>query len=315
MSIKAKIAAELAERVKGGDSLAMDFASRMQRAKEQGFDTDTVYYHATDADIDSFDPNKTWRGYSYFTDNPDNAMKASVNGWDSIYPVFLKKENFQNNEKTVRRHFSDAETDRVRGLIDKNDQDGLFVRDEAGISAAVRNPKAIRSVNAAFDPAKKDSSNLLASAGAGIGALGLMGASDESEAGATQSSLIDSDARYGELGEIKNPDGTTSTEFSITEYIPELGGWVNIPTLVKGQVGVRGLLDGEKITREQMGIAIRRAIERTKNGAKLPSFGSIDEALNAASSRTDEEKYKPYMKAESRQPQAMNQKNLNLSQL
>jgi hypothetical protein len=64
-----------------------------------------------------------------------------------------------------------------------------------------------------------------------------------------------------------------------------------------------------------MGIAIRRAIERTKNGAKLPSFGSIDEALNAASSRTDEEKYKPYMKDESSQPQAINQKNLNLSQL
>ncbi len=56
MSIKAKIAAELAERVKGGDSLAMDFASRMQRAKEQG--ASFGWFHGTDSDIKSFDPSK-----------------------------------------------------------------------------------------------------------------------------------------------------------------------------------------------------------------------------------------------------------------
>jgi len=55
---KAKLVKELIERAKGGDELAMDYASRMERAKEQGFDTDTIYYHGTNADINSFNPKK-----------------------------------------------------------------------------------------------------------------------------------------------------------------------------------------------------------------------------------------------------------------
>jgi hypothetical protein len=120
---------------------------------------------------------------------------------------------------------------------------------------------------------------------------------EQSSKSAKPKNLILSDARYGELGEIKNPDGTTSTEYSITEYVPELGGWVNIPSLVKGQVDVRNLLDGNQITRQQMGIAIRRAIARVENGAMLPSYPTVDEALKAADSRTPEEKYKPYKKS------------------
>ena len=56
------------------------------------------------------------------------------------------------------------------------------------------------------------------------------------------------DARYGELGQIKNPDGSISTEYSITEYVPELGGYVNIPTLVKGQKKFKEMLKSIFIT-------------------------------------------------------------------
>ena len=38
--------------------LAMDYQSRMARAKEQGFDTDTPYYHGSDDNIDAFDIDK-----------------------------------------------------------------------------------------------------------------------------------------------------------------------------------------------------------------------------------------------------------------
>jgi hypothetical protein len=50
----------MSSRIKGiidaVSDLAMDYSSRMARAKEQGFDTDTPYYHGTPAeDIDAFD--------------------------------------------------------------------------------------------------------------------------------------------------------------------------------------------------------------------------------------------------------------------
>ena len=35
--------------------LAMDYASRMMRAKEQGFDVDSPQYHGTTADFDRFE--------------------------------------------------------------------------------------------------------------------------------------------------------------------------------------------------------------------------------------------------------------------
>jgi hypothetical protein len=40
--------------------------------------------------------------------------------------------------------------------------DGFILRDEAGIGIGISDPRRIRSVNAAFDPARSDSANLLA---------------------------------------------------------------------------------------------------------------------------------------------------------
>jgi hypothetical protein len=42
----------------GGKSLPMDEPSRMQRAREQGFDVDTPLYHGTASDFEAFDPSK-----------------------------------------------------------------------------------------------------------------------------------------------------------------------------------------------------------------------------------------------------------------
>ena len=103
------------------------------------------------------------------------------------------------------------------------------------------------------------------------------------------------DARFGELGKIENPDGSISTEFSITEFIPELGGFVNIPTLVRGQKDVRSMLDTGDITDEQFNIAVLRAIERVSKGAALPSFKTVEEAVEAAKSRPEAEKMRPFI--------------------
>jgi len=105
---------------------------------------------------------------------------------------------------------------------------------------------------------------------------------------------VKKDARYGELGVIKNPDGSVSTEYSMTENVPELGGWVNLPTLVEGQEGYEEFLKGKKLTKKQRQLAIQRAIERVKQGAELPSYKTMEDALAVARSRTEEEKNVPY---------------------
>jgi len=112
--------------------------------------------------------------------------------------------------------------------------------------------------------------------------------------------VIRADARFGELGKIPNR-GRVSTEFSITEFVPELGGWVNIPTLVRGQEDINGLLKSGRPTRKQSQIAINRAIERVKGGAKLPSFKSVEAAVSVAqglsvvpASRRETEKLRPF---------------------
>lgn len=100
---------------------------------------------------------------------------------------------------------------------------------------------------------------------------------------------VPQDARRGELGVLKNPDGSVSTEISTTVTDPSLndGKATNIPLLVKGQIDVEKLQAGGEPTAQQQEIAIRRAADRVKDGAKLPSFGSIDEAVAAAKARSD----------------------------
>ena len=237
MSIKTKIAEELASRVKGGDSLAMDFASRMQRAKEQGFDTDTVYYHGTNADFDEFKGGGSSADADFFTKNPELASEfaeqasflseldteapkvlpvrvKAKNTFDSSNPKHVEdvinnvevddlgkfkwysdttrknpvshqfEEGFGNfNKKTLadgirEDNYSFLESPTITDAMKKSGYDSFYVREgEAGFDGfaddkniAVFDPSNIRSVNAAFDPAKKDSSNLLAEMGAGIGA-------------------------------------------------------------------------------------------------------------------------------------------------
>lgn len=135
--------------VNGVDSLPMDQASRLARAREMGFDTSTPYYHGTTGDFSAFDPLRkgetfgdrgdpsSWLAdYSppmYFASNPDfasqvAAYKAQGGGSPSVMPVYLR-----NAQRGGRK-------------------------DEV----IVRNPADIRSVNATFDPAQSDSPFLLA---------------------------------------------------------------------------------------------------------------------------------------------------------
>lgn len=75
-----------------------DKSARLARAREQGFDVDNVYYHGTDADIESFEVPATGL---FVSGSPDVASSYVGNmrefGNPSapvVYPVFIKKEGF-----------------------------------------------------------------------------------------------------------------------------------------------------------------------------------------------------------------------------
>jgi len=262
---------------KANSNLDMSKEARMARAKEQGFDVDTTYYHGTNADFDEFDPSRVGdritslgRGH-YFTPNKStadeygrNIIEARLSGknildWQNIRPEqrgliesklmevvpdsriagFGKKryevipandegakrlKELQEKTKGNYHHDARAQTltddDIIKnydGLIDEigaNDdvvewREGGSLADASGENLmslmneyrpelarelgydgarfgdqiAIFDPKNIRSTNAAFDPDKKDSSNLLASIGAGTVAGGAALSSDEAEAG------------------------------------------------------------------------------------------------------------------------------------
>lgn len=95
------------------------------------------------------------------------------------------------------------------------------------------------------------------------------------------------DPLTGELGILPRPDGSDSTELSITVTDLRLndGRPTNIPLLVKGQVDVEKLLAGARGTPAQEEIAVRRAIERSK-ATPLPSYETIEEAVEAAKARS-----------------------------
>jgi len=97
--------------------------------------------------------------------------------------------------------------------------------------------------------------------------------------------LNPSNALEGELGVFTNPDGSFSTERSSTVEID--GRIVNIPLLVKGQSSAaidRILADNP--SQEDIDLAIKRALEREKEGLALPSFSNLEEAVKAARKRS-----------------------------
>ena len=172
MSIKSKIAEELAQRVKGGDSLAMDYASRMQRAKDMGFDTSRPVYHGSATDFDAFDPDRAI-GTQFWSTTDRAAIEAGEVGAQGSGVIKEMYQNIQNPASWDEYDRLGIDEIRGRGF------DGIELKEGADSTFIAFKPEQYRDVNAAFDPAKKGSPNLLASMGAGtaVGA-GLMGSEE-----------------------------------------------------------------------------------------------------------------------------------------
>ena len=172
--------------------LPMDEASRMQRAAEMGFDVNQPLYHGTDAEFRAFDrasrgaitqaPSAQLADWSSI--DPDLAglfaeMAALRNhGHPQIYPLLARS----NSPGNLRLSGREGDLDIAAALI-KAFEDGIdLVRLEYPKVAgeinkdviAVKNGNQLRSKFATFDPAKRNSNDLLPSIAAllGIGSLG-----------------------------------------------------------------------------------------------------------------------------------------------
>lgn len=198
--------------------LDMSHAARMQRARDMGFDRDVFHKTWSDNFVDedsfaAFDPTRMQQsdyGYAgkgvYATKHPlsgntygdvtmplktniQNPYIRNADNWgDELDPYIWIPENsskFDSMEDTSAAWTEMMQGKGFDGFIDEATQGGEIV---------IFDPKNIRSVNAAFDPAKKDSANLLASA-AGVGTTGLLGAAALAPEGAQASMYQQPDQR------------------------------------------------------------------------------------------------------------------------
>jgi hypothetical protein len=192
-------------------ALPMDEASRMARAREQGYGP--KLYHGTSNEVTEFKPNRS--GAVYLTDEPriadiyadirygDGKRKWGhpVDAYPNVMPVRAKNENplavsdlgpngepgyFTDNLAAAlgknldeMPHVGNAYRDLINEARNRG-HDMIVMKDFRDLGGPQTQymslkPKEIRSEFAAFDPANKDSGNLLASilaaGGTPLGAL------------------------------------------------------------------------------------------------------------------------------------------------
>lgn len=144
--------------------LPMDVTSRLERAKAQGFDVATPLYHGTRGDFGEF------AGPTYLTGEPSRANIFAYGEQGNVRPSYVRLQN------PLRVPGWDGEMEGFGKSSQKLDElkrqgyDGVIQGNNEQV--LVFDPKNIRSRFAAFDPAKKNSNNILAGTAAvtGVGA-------------------------------------------------------------------------------------------------------------------------------------------------
>ena len=182
--------------------LDMSPEARMARAREMGFNTSDTYYHGTHSDFDQFDTSGIGvlgRG-TYFTRNAPGTASVWARGEDgSVIPAYIRGNYPDISEAGALYRYMPGFIQ--KRMAESRGHDGYTTG--GGAIVAVHDPSNIRSVNAAFDPAKSSSANLLVanpetSAAPG---LGLMAAAKEAERpGVFDDKLIEILRKYGLLG-------------------------------------------------------------------------------------------------------------------
>jgi len=228
------------------DDFDFSYEARMRRAKEQGFDTDTVYYHGTEADFEGFKIpeegifGKLGRGV-YLTESTHKAGTFGEGG--SVIPAHVKGQMASwEDVNRVRDELNAIDPERFnRGHNYRTESVNEKLREEGfiGINAeseiVVFDPQNIRSVNAAFDPDYRGS-NLLdreyvapkaATASVESDVLSRTGLSDAYDATAAEYSKLENRM-------ILDGDDLINADDLIKELDDELGGLDNVMRCVRG---------------------------------------------------------------------------------
>lgn len=135
--------------------LDMSQAARLQRARDMGFDTETVLYHGTSPEsADEILKD----GFAFKVFMTPRREIANDYGSGSVLDLYAKRNKLEID--------LDLPGGRTLSVDDANGylgNDGWTISDyiNSGYSVAA-DPSSIRSVNAAFDPARSTSSNLMA---------------------------------------------------------------------------------------------------------------------------------------------------------
>lgn len=176
-------------------ALDMSQEARLARARDMGFDTDRVLYHGTGKDFQEFEPGTRGNGTRrnvYLTDNPDiadiyaNSQNYGLKGGGDpmIYPLYAKAEKplvvsdkgpdgsfgWVSDNLAAALGVDHPPAGKYATLYDEARRQGydqVQIREMTDLGGPQTQyiplkPEYIRSVNAAFDPAKSDSANLLA---------------------------------------------------------------------------------------------------------------------------------------------------------
>ena len=165
--------------VRGSADLPMDQASRLARAREMGFDTDRVLYHGGNGPWlgDEFVPSNGGNlgGGVYATENPrvasgyaERVGSGDLMDGGHVTPFYARgplasSANYDEALTKARGAGFSAQARYDEALNSLKDDGYAGIRgDDLGRVVNIFDPRNIRSINAAFDPAMKDSANLLA---------------------------------------------------------------------------------------------------------------------------------------------------------
>lgn len=158
-------------------ALAMDLKARLARAKEMGFFTEMPLYHGSGSAFDAIKsvptdaPGRVLPGVSLSL-NPEIANEFAAKARDrglgeypQVYKLLHRAENPARLKWTGDEDF-EAVSETIRNAFDRG-HDSVIIHNyttaggKKGDLLIVRDGNQLRSVNASFDPAKRDSNNLL----------------------------------------------------------------------------------------------------------------------------------------------------------
>lgn len=138
----------------------------MDRAKALGFDINTPVYHGTDKSFDAFDLNKIGSQTSmplnfpkgiYTSPNVEVSLNYGKGEGQNVIPLLMNKQNpiSITDDITSAEAFKRFNAGDVDTFLSKN-------------VAVARNPNQLRSINAAFDPFRRNEADILAGVGVGV---------------------------------------------------------------------------------------------------------------------------------------------------